>query len=128
MGLASNQARLNVLTCRRADLEYRLMVLSGQQQRLSVESAQAVANKAQAMEQYIANANNNNVEDVKVSFESTAAYIDYENAMNELEAAESRLDMQREAAQTELTAVSKEEEEIEKLVQSNVKSSFGYFN
>ncbi len=35
---------------------------------------------------------------------------------------------QREAAQTELTAVSKEEEEIEKLVQSNVKSSFGYFN
>lgn len=128
MGLASNQARLNVLTCRRADLEYRLMVLSGQQQRLAVESAQAVANKAQALEAYIANANNNNVEDVKVGFESTAAYMDYEVAMNELEAAESRLDMQREAAQTELTAVSKEEEEIEKLVQSNVKNSFNYFN
>lgn len=127
MGLASNQARLNVLTCRRADLEYRLMVLSGQQQRLSVETAQAVANKSQAMEAYIANANNN-VEDVKVGFESTAAYMDYEVAMNELEAAESRLDMQREAAETELSAVSKEEEEIEKLVQSNVKKSFGYFN
>lgn len=128
MGLASNQARLNVLTCRRADLEYRLMVLSGQQQRLAVESAQAIANKSQAMEQYIANNNNNDVNDVRVGFESTAAYIDYENAMNELEAAESRLDMQREAAETELSAVSKEEEEIEKLVQSNVKSSFGYFN
>lgn len=128
MGLASNQARLNVLTFRRADLEYRLMVISGQQQRLSVESAQAVANKAQAMEDYITEANNNDVEDVKVSFESTAAYMDYEKAMNELEAAESRLDSQREAAETELTAVSKEEEEIEKLVQSNIKKSFGYFN
>lgn len=128
MGLASNQARLNVLTFRRADLEYRLMVISGQQQRLSVESAQAVANKSQALDNYINNANNNDVEDVKVSFESTAAYIDYEKAMNELEAAESRLDSQREAAETELTAVSKEEEEIEKLVQSNIKKSFGYFN
>lgn len=128
MGLASNQARLNVLTCRRADLEYRLMILSNQQQRLSVETAQVVANKAQAMEAYLTQANNNNVEDVKVGFESTAAYMDYELAMNELEAAESRLDLQREAAETELSAVSNEEEEIEKLVQSNVKNSFGYFN
>lgn len=127
MGLAANQARLNVLTCRKADLEYRLMILSNQQQRLSAETAEAVSQKAAALDAYLSNANGE-AEDVKVGFESTAAYIDYEKAMNELEAAESRLDMQREAAETELSAVSSEEEEIEKLVQSNVKKSFGYFN
>ena len=35
MGLASNQARLNVLTLRKADLEARLLTLSNQTQRIA---------------------------------------------------------------------------------------------
>ena len=45
MGLASNQARLNVLTLRKADLEARLLTLSNQTQRIATEQAQAIADK-----------------------------------------------------------------------------------
>ena len=55
MGLASNQARLNVLTLRKADLEARLLTLSNQTQRIATEQAQAIADKSNAITTYIAN-------------------------------------------------------------------------
>lgn len=125
MGLASNQARLNVLTSRKADLEYRLIMITNQTQQLAANKAEAVAKKSAAVLNYVNAATN---EDEKVSFENTAAYMDYETSMAELEAADSRLTQQQKTVETELQAVQAEEEEIEKLVSSNIKKSFGYFN
>ena len=123
MGLAANRARLNVLTSRKADLEYRLTLLTNQAQQLASQKAEAVANKSAALTTYISNS-----ADQSVSFENTAAYMDYETSMAELEAADLRLTQQQKTAETELQAVQAEEEEIEKLVETNVKDSFGYFN
>lgn len=123
MGLASNQARLNVLTVKRNDLEYRLMNLTNQSMILAAKQADVVAKKAQALQAF----NNKHGEDYAVTFTSTTAYADYETAMAQLEIADSNLTKQQQAAETEYKAVTAEEEEIKKLVESNAKNSFGYF-
>ena len=123
MGLASNQARLNVLTLRKADLEARLLTLSNQTQRIATEQAQAIADKSNAITTYIANS-----ADQTVSFENTKAYMDYETAMSKLEIAQNKLDQQQKTAETELKAVQNEQEQVKKLVETNAKKSFAYFN
>ena len=120
MGLASNQARLNVLTARKADLEYRLMTLTNQEQDLAVREANLVAEKSTAYQAFV-NEVANNDKDAAVDFKTTAAYIDYENAMAMLEVASNNLDMQKGKAETEYQAISAEEEEIGKLVDNNIK-------
>ena len=127
MGLAANQARLNVLTAKKADLEYRLMMLTSQSQKLASEQAEEVSKKASAQERY-AQLKSENTEDLAVSFLETAAYADYEKAMAELEAADLKLTQQQKTIETQYQAIDAEQEEIEKLVESNVKDSFGYFN
>lgn len=121
MGLTANQARLNVLTSRKSDLEYRLILISNQTQRLAAEKSAEVSAKANALDKFMG-------EDQTISFTETAAYMDYEKAMAEIEIAQNRLDMQQKSFETELKAVTSEEEEVNKLVESNVKKSFGYFN
>lgn len=123
MGLATNQARLNVLTLRKADLEYRLTSIMLQNQKLAIETGELVAQKANKLTDYI-----NNKTDDSVAFTDTQDYADYETAMAQLEAAQTRLDQEQEALDTQLQQVSAEEEQIQKLVNSNIKSSFGYFN
>ena len=123
MGLAANQARLNVLTARKSDLELRLTLIMNQTMKLATDRAQALEDKATAITDYV---NNNNDEDVK--FEDTQEYIDYEKAMDIIEAADLRLTQQQQTVETELAAISAEKEEIEKLVDSNIEDSFGYFN
>lgn len=125
MGLSSNQARLNTLTLRKSDLEYRLMMVSQQNQVLATKQADVVSKKAAALESFL---NSESVSDVTVSFTNTAAYAEYETAMAQLEIADSKLTQQQKAIETEYQAVTAEEEEIKKLVESNVKKSFGYFN
>lgn len=122
MGLATNQARLNILTIRKADLEYRLTSIMMQNQKLAVEQGEIVAQKADSLNEYLATK-----KDDSVSFTETAAYSDYETAMAELEQAQTRLDQEQEALDTQLQQISAEEEQIQKLVNSNIKSSFGYF-
>ena len=126
MGLASNQARLNVLTARKADLEYRLMTLTNQEQDLAVREANLVAEKSTAYQAFV-NEVANNDKDAAVDFKTTAAYIDYENAMAMLEVASNNLDMQKGKAETEYQAISAEEEEIGKLVDNNIKTSIKLF-
>jgi hypothetical protein len=123
MGLSANQARLNVLTSRKADLELRLTSLANQAQLLASKQAQAVADKATALTSYI-----NNSADQTVSFENTQAYMEYETSMAELESADLRLTQQQKSVETQHQAVEAEEEQIQKLVETNVKKSFGYFN
>ena len=125
MGLSSNQARLNTLTVRKSDLEYRLMMLSQQTQILATKQAEAVTKKAAALESFL-NAETEN--DVTVSFTNTAAYAEYETAMAQLEIADNKLEQQQKALETEYQAVTSEEEQVKKLVESNAKKSFGYFN
>ena len=122
MGLAANQARLNVLTARKSDLEYRLILISNQTQRLTAEKSSEINEKAKALNTYMEG------NDQKVSFTETVAFMNYEKAMNELEAAQNRLDVQQKSLETELKAVSSEQEEVSKLVESNTKKSFAYFN
>lgn len=126
MGLATNQARLNVLTIRKADLEYRLTSMMFKQEKLAIENGELVAQKSQALETYVNDKNNG--KDVAPSFLESAAYIDYENAMAELEAAQTRLDQEQETIETQHQQVQAEEEQIQKLVDSNIKASFKYFN
>ena len=123
MGLASNQARLNVLTIRKADLEYRLTSIMMQNQRLATEMGELVAQKADKLTNYIANKTDDSVE-----FTETQDYADYETAMAQLEAAQARLDQEQETLDTQHQQIEAEEEQIQKLVDSNIKSSFGYFN
>lgn len=124
MGLAANQARLNVLTCKKADLEYRLTILASHEQVLVSQKSEAVTAKSKALAEFI----DENNADANVKFENTQASMDYEKAMAEIEAADERLTQQRKAAETELHSVEAEQEEVGKLVSSNIKSSFGYFN
>ena len=123
MGLAANQARLNVLTARKSDLELRLTLIVNQNLKLATEKGIAANLKATAINEYV---NNNQDEDVK--FEDTQAFMDYEKMMDEIEAADLRLTQQQQTVETELAAISAEKEEIEKLVDSNIEDSFGYFN
>lgn len=125
MGLSSNQARLNSLTMRKSDLEYRLMMVSQQNQVLATKQADAVSKKAAALESFL---NSESASDITVSFTNTQAYAEYETAMAQLEIADNKLTQQQKAIETEYQAVTAEEEEIKKLVDSNVKKSFGYFN
>ena len=125
MGLSSNQARLNVLTSRKADLEYRLTILTAHTQQIATQESEAISKKAAQMEMYTA-ANENN--DKAVQFQYTQAYADYELAMNQLEVAQNKLDQQQKLIETQLKAVTNEQEEVKKLVESNVKSSFKLFN
>lgn len=125
MGLSSNQARLNLLTSRKADLEYRLTMISAQTQKLAMQESEAITKKASQMQLYSQqNADN----DDAVSFDQTQAYADYETAMSQLELAQTRLDNQQSLIETQLSAVTNEQEQVEKLVESNVKSSFKHFN
>lgn len=125
MGLSSNQARLNVLTSRKADLEYRLTMITVNTQQLASKEAEAISKKAVQMEMY-ATANKDN--DNAVEFQYTQAYADYELSMNELEIAQNKLDQQQKMVETQLKAVTSEQEEVKKLVESNVKTSFKLFN
>ena len=124
MGLSANQARLNVLTARKADLEYRLMMLTNQSQQIAAKQADAISKKAAALNMF----QSENNTDSEVSFLNTAAYAEYETAMAELEAADLKLTQQQKAVETEHQAVAAEEEQIQKLVDTNIKNSFGYFN
>ena len=125
MGLAANQARLNVLTVRKADLEYRLIMLSNQTQILATRQAEAISKKAKALESFN---NSEKVNDLTVSFNNTPEYAEYENAMAQLEMAQTRLDNEQKALETEHQAVAAEHENVQKLVDNNVKKSFAYFN
>ena len=127
MGLSSNQARLNFLTLRKADLELRIMNLSTQTQELATKQASLIAEKSTALQAFTAEmANKEN--DEQVSFESTAIYIDIENQMQMLEIADSKLTQQQELAETEYQAINAEEEEVQKLVDNNIKETFKIFN
>lgn len=128
MGLSANQARLNVLTARKADLEYRLMMLTNQSQQIAAKEADAVSKKAAALDMFNAQQQANGTVDTEVSFLNSAAYVEYETAMAELEAADLKLTQQQKAVETEHQAVAAEEEQIQKLVDTNIKNSFGYFN
>lgn len=128
MGLAANQARLNVLTCKKADLEYRLTIIASHEQLIATQRTEETTKKSLALTTFIQNLDNSKENDEKVSFETTKEYMDYEQAMAEIDSADSRLTQLRKATETELHAVEAEEEEVEKLVSSNIKSSFGYFN
>jgi len=123
MGLSTNQARLNVLTSRKADLEYRLTMITAHTQQLANQQSEAIAKKAAQMEMYTATNN-----DTAAQFQYTQAYADYELAMNQLEIAQNKLDNQQKMVETQLKAVSNEQEQVKKLVESNVKSSFKLFN
>jgi len=122
MGVASNQARLFLLTSRKSDLELAMSNISMRQQLLATKQAEAVAKKTSAMTQFL-----NAQQDTSVSFEQTAAYAEYERAMTEIEIADNNLNMQLKAMETEHQAVSQELEETRKLVDNNVKNSFGTF-
>ena len=128
MGLSANRARLNVLTARKADLEYRLMMLTNQSQQIAAKEADAVSKKAAALDMFNAQQQANGTVDSEVSFLNSAAYVEYETAMAELEAADLKLTQQQKAVETEHQAVVAEEEQIQKLVDTNIKNSFGYFN
>ena len=123
MGLSSNQARLNVLTSRKADLEYRLTMITAHTQQIANQESEAISKKAAQMEMYSA-ANT----DKAASFQYTQAYADYEMAMNQLEIAQNKLDQQQKMVETKLKAVTNEQEQVKKLVESNVKTSFKHFN
>ena len=125
MGLAANQARLNALTLRKADLEYRLIMLSNQNQVLATQQAEAISKKAKALEAFNSS---EQVNDLTVSFSNTVEYAEYETAMAELEMAQNKLDNEQKALETEQQAVAAEQENVQKLVDNNVKKSFGYFN
>ena len=123
MGLSSNQARLNVLTSRKADLEYRLTMITAHTQQIANQESEAISKKAAQMEMYSA-ANT----DKAASFQYTQAYADYEMATNQLEIAQNKLDQQQKMVETQLKAVTNEQEQVKKLVESNVKTSFKHFN
>lgn len=125
MGLLTSQSRLNFITARKSDLEYRLSTISMRSQNLATIRANAIAEKATAMQQYSAQAA---AGETTVSFEQTQAYTDYEKAMAELDLADLNLTQQQSKVETELKALNAEKEEIGKLVDSNIKSSFGIFN
>lgn len=122
MGVASNQARLFLLTSRKSDLELAMSNISMRQQLLATKQAEAVAKKTSAMTQFL-----NSEKDSSVTFEQTAAYAEYEKAMTEIEIADNNLNMQLKAMETEHQVVSQELEETRKLVDNNVKNSFAPF-
>jgi len=121
MGLDANQGRLLVLTARRDDLELAMSTLTMRQQLLATKRAEAVAQKSAAMTAYYQS------QDQSVAFEHTAAYIEYETEMSQLEMADNQLDMQIKSMETEHQAVVAELEETRKLVDNNVKNTFGIF-
>lgn len=125
MGLSSNQARLNLLTSRKVDLEYRLTTITAQVQKLAMQESSLVSKKSAQMEVYNQQNQNN---DTAVQFQYTQAYADYEAQMNLISVAQTKLDNQQKMIETQHQAVEAEQEQVKKLVESNVKTSFKLFN
>ena len=124
MGLSSNQARLNLLTSRKVDLEYRLTTITAQVQKLAMQESSLVSKKSAQMEVYNQQNQNN---DTAVQFQYTQAYADYEAQMNLISVAQTKLDNQQKMIETQHQAVEAEQEQVKKLVESNVKTSFKLF-
>lgn len=122
MGLACNQARLNVLTLRKSDLELQLTLLSMDNADLARKQSEAMSKKTEAMQNFFA------TNDTNVNFFNTQDFAEYEASMDEISAAEAKLDQKKALLETEHTAVVAEEEEIKNLIDENIEDSFDYFD
>lgn len=123
MGLASNQARVLLLTARQNDLELAMTTLTSRQQLLATKQAELITKKSEAMMRFV----NSQSADTDVAFTETAEYAQYESEMKQLEMADTNLTLQLSAMETEHKAIVAELEQDKKLVESNIKNSFNPF-
>ena len=127
MGIAASQARLNILTLVKADINYRLTMIAQRHQNLALQQAQLVSERAVQIQEYSARLSANECQDDVIPFQYSQAETDYEKQMAELEMASSALDQEQKSSETILQAVTAEEEEVKKLLENNTKQSFEYF-
>ena len=106
-------------------MEYRLTTITAQVQKLAMQESSLVSKKSAQMEVYNQQNQNN---DTAVQFQYTQAYADYEAQMNLISVAQTKLDNQQKMIETQHQAVEAEQEQVKKLVESNVKTSFKLFN
>ena len=128
MGLAATMARLNVCILSLANVEARLMQISSRRQRMSAAQSEAAAKYSAELTAFnLARLNDDDDNEVYMSFENTEAYASYQKVMSELEAADNLLDMEQKLLDTQNTALNSEKQACEKLLESNIKSGFSYF-
>ena len=129
MGFLANNARLLTLTMRENQVQYQMTMLSMQIQKLADNHSTAMTNKTNFIKNFLAN--NKNTEDSSVSLmeacKNSPEYLEYEQVIDEREAAQDKLDREQARLETENQQVTKERENVDKLVGSNVEESFKYF-
>ena len=128
MAVAANQARLLSLTSGKSDLEYKMMLLSSQMIVLSSQSAQLQTERSTEMNQLIAQLTSQTSGDTSVDLDisdlknQVGAKFDAQIAM--LEKAQEQLDLQMGQYETQHQAVSEEQQNLEKTLDSNIKIDF----
>ncbi len=128
MALVPNSARLLVLTARKSDLEYRITMLAGQQQRLATENAEILNEKSIAVQQYVNQLSGSNQDAASaVTLASSLELGDFEVQLAEIANAQNRLDMEQKKLETNYAAVNTEQDSVQKLVDNSIKNEMAYF-
>lgn len=128
MAVASNHARLLSLTARKSDLEYNMMMLSSQIMVLSSQSSELESEKSNEISQMIAQMTSETNGDSSVELNITKLNNEisakFDTQISMLEKAQESLDLKMKQYETQHQAVSQEQQDLEKTLDTNIKIDF----
>lgn len=131
MAFVLSNARKQLITLLKADLNYRLMIISSRMQRTAAESQRITEEKANItetqMNKLIAEKGSDNltIADINsISFLTT----DLDVELKMLSAKDDDMECEMREIESQLQALNAEEDEIDKLIDKSIKSEFGIFS
>ena len=130
MSVVINNARKQLITIQKSELNYRLMILASRMQRTAAESARLTEQKASIknnqMQKLIAEGVENITLDKVQNIASMTTELDTELTLLSLK--DDDMDAEMKMIQTQLTALSAEEDNIDKVIDNSIKKEFGTFS
>lgn len=130
MAVSVNNARLLFLTARKSDLEYKMTMMINNIQQLANQSAAVLEEKYTAVQNYVTKQTVAGTADAPptVSMNANPNYLtDFDVQLAEIEAAQSRLDLEQKKLETQHKAVTAEEESVQKTLDNSIKEEFTRF-
>lgn len=128
MSFAVSTGRSLTLTARCSDLEYQIMLITNRQQQLAVRTqaiAEKYSNQLSSTSSTATTAGTTTEDNTTIDDSSfTAAY---EAQMYALNAQDKQMDLERTNLETQYKAVTTEMESVDKVIDKDVKRSFGTF-
>ena len=130
MSYVINQSRKLLITQLKSELNYRLMMISSRMQLTAMKSAELTRQKSEIqnaqMEKLVANGTENiTLQDVQNIASMTS---DLDVQLELLSIQDENMEAEMRMIETELNALSAEDEQLDKAIDSSVKKEFGIFS